>query len=390
MNLYLALFIIFVFSCIAWYIATLIMQHRTPKSESLPTEYFRGLNFLLNEERDKALEVLVTALEKDKETVEVQLALGSLFRRRGEIQRATRIHQNLVARTQLNRNQRIHAIYELAQDYYKAGLFDRAENLLLEITAETELEDSPKKLLLQIYEQEKEWEKAINIADQLCRSGRETNSGIIAHYNCEIAEDSIAKGKYTTALSYITNALHIDSSCARAIIQAGRLKAIQGDHRGAVNEWIHGVKLHKKLAGEICLLIYNSYKVLDELDEYRDFLVDTLKSVDDIRLVLALTEYLTKYENPNQAENFLLEKIRATPSLSGLHKLIQLRLGHSGRESNKDLNLLEKLIGSIVDESTGYECEHCGFQGKAMHWQCPGCRSWNTTHARIHKKLDSI
>ena len=390
MNLYLVLFLLFIFSCVAWYIGTRTMQHRVPKNESLPREYFRGLNFLLNEERDKALEVLVTALEKDKETVEVQLALGNLFRRRGEIQRATRIHQNLVARTQLDGNQRVSAIYELAQDYYKAGLFDRAEHLLLEIREQTELEDSPKQLLLQIYEQEKEWEKAINIANQLCKTRHDTTSGIIAHYNCEIAEDSIAKGEYTTALSYINNALDVDSSCARAIIQAGRLKAMQGDHRGAVNEWIHGVKLHKKLPGEICLLIYNSYKVLDELDEYRKFLVDTLKLVDDIRLVLALTEYLTKYENRNKAEIFLLEKIRATPSLSGLHKLIQLRLGHSTAESNTDLNLLDKLIGSIVDESTGYECEHCGFKGKAMHWQCPGCRSWNTTQARIHKKLDTV
>ena len=390
MNLYLALFLLFIVFCGAWFIGRFGTRHRTPEVESLPREYFRGLNFLLNEERDKALEVLVTALEKDKETIEVQLALGSLFRRRGEIQRATRVHQNLVARTQLDKNQRLRAIYELAQDYYKAGLFDRAEHLLLEINDENDLEDSPKRLLLQIYEQEKEWENAISIASQLPNLGSDKNEGIIAHYNCDLAETSIAEGKYINALSYISNAFKIDSRCARAMIQAGRLKAIQGDHRGAVNEWMHGAKLHKELPGEICHLIYNSFKVLNELEEYRDFLVDTLDSVDDIRLVLALTEYLTRYESEKKAEKFLLKKIRSTPSISGLHRLIQLRLTRSTGETNTDLHLLEKLIGGIVDESTGYACKHCGFQGKVMHWQCPGCRNWNTTQARIHQKLDVI
>ena len=139
-----------------WLGAARALAKKRQREVSLPTAYFKGLNFLLNEQHDKALEVLVTALEQDKETVEVQLALGSLFRKRGEIQRATRVHQNLVARTQLDDSQKLHALYELAQDYYKAGLLDRAEHLLVEIDGVDELEESAQQLLLQIYEQEKE------------------------------------------------------------------------------------------------------------------------------------------------------------------------------------------------------------------------------------------
>ena len=292
----------------------------------------------------------------------------------------------MVARTQLDSSQKVQALHELAQDYYKAGLLDRAEHLLLEIKGVDELEEAPEKLLLQIYEQEKEWENAINIAKKLEQIDQGKIRGIIAHYHCEIAENAITKGKYSLASDRIRQARLIDETCSRAIIQAGRIKAIQGDHRGALKEWIRGTKRQSELAGEIAQLIHNSYKTLGALDEYRDFLLQMVDSRDDIRLVLALTEYLENHEDGRQAEKFLLGKIRSNPSVSGLHRLIQLRLSQTDIENSGDLGLLEKLIGGIADEDSGYECQQCGFQGKVMHWQCPGCRNWNTTQARISER----
>jgi lipopolysaccharide biosynthesis regulator YciM len=365
-----------------WLGATRALEKRRQREDSLPSAYFRGLNFLLNEQHDKALEVLVTALEQDKETVEVQLALGSLFRKRGEIQRATRVHQNLVARTQLEDSQKIHALYELAQDYYKAGLLDRAEHLLVEIGGVDELEESAQQLLLQIYEQEKEWESAIKVAKNLETFDGHSLSGVIAQYYCEIAENAITEGRYGLAQARIQEAISIDGACVRAIIQAGRVRAIQGDHRGAIVEWIKGVDRHSELPGEITELIQNSYRIIGALDEYREFLKNMLRSRDDIRLVLALTESFHDWEGGEMAEAFLLDKIRSNPSVPGLHRLIQMRLAQANPPNNQDLGLLEQLIGGIVAEESGYECRHCGFRGKVMHWQCPGCRSWNTTHAR--------
>ena len=365
-----------------WFGARRAVVTKRVRDESLPSAYFRGLNFLLNEEHDKALEVLVTALEKDKDTVEVQLALGSLFRRRGEIQRATRVHQNLVARTQLDEGQNLHALYELAQDYYKAGLFDRAEHLLVQISDAEELEESAQQLLLQIYEQEKEWASAIKVAEALETLDGQSLVGVIAQYYCEIAEIAITEGRYNIAHTKIQQAMSIDNECARAIIQSGRVRAIQGDHRGAIDLWINGVRRHSELPGEITELIQNSYRIIGALDEYREFLRSTLKNQDDIRLVLALTEYFSDCEGTEIAEAFLLDRIRLNPSVPGLHRLIQLRLLKTNSQDNKDLALLEKLIGGIVAEESGYECRNCGFRGKVMHWQCPGCRKWNTTHAR--------
>ncbi len=365
-----------------WLGAARALAKKRQREVSLPTAYFKGLNFLLNEQHDKALEVLVTALEQDKETVEVQLALGSLFRKRGEIQRATRVHQNLVARTQLDDSQKLHALYELAQDYYKAGLLDRAEHLLVEIGGVGELEESAQQLLLQIYEQEKEWESAIKVAKNLEAFDGQSLSGVIAQYHCEIAENAITEGRYGFAQARIREAIEIDGACVRAIIQSGRVRAIQGDHRGAIGEWAKGVDRHSELPGEITGLIQNSYRILGALDEYREFLKNMLKSRDDIRLVLALTECFDDWGGGEIAETFLLEKIRSNPSIPGLHRLIQIRLAQSNFPNNQDLGLLEKLIGGIVADESGYECRHCGFRGKVMHWQCPGCRTWNTTHTR--------
>jgi lipopolysaccharide biosynthesis regulator YciM len=368
-----------------WLGATRTLANRRQRENSLPTAYFKGLNFLLNEQQDKALEVLVTALEQDKETVEVQLALGSLFRKRGELQRATRVHQNLVARTQLDNSEKLQALYELAQDYYKAGLLDRAEHLLVEIGGVDELEGSAQQLLLQIYDQEKEWESAIRVAKNLEGVDGHSLSGVIAQYHCEIAENAITEGQYTEAKARIQEALSTDRACIRAMIQAGRVRAIQGDHRGAIREWIKGVDCHSELPGEITGLIQNSYRTIGAVDEYREFLKNTLKSHDDIRLVLALAECFHDGEGGDVAEAFLLEKIRSNPSIKGLHRLIKMRLAQSNSPDNQDLGLLEKLIGGIVAEESGYECRHCGFRGKVMHWQCPGCRTWNTTHARHQK-----
>lgn len=365
-----------------WFAAVQGLAKRRQREETLPSAYFKGLNFLLNEQHDKALDVLVAALERDKETVEVQLALGSLFRKRGEIQRATRVHQNLVARTELDNSQKLQALYELAQDYYKAGLLDRAEHLLVEIGGVDELEESAQQLLLQIYEQEKEWESAIKVAKNLKTFDGSSMSGVIAQYHCEVAENAITEGRYSFAQTRIQEAISIDGTCVRAIIQAGRVRAIQGDHRGAIGAWIKGVDQHSELPGEITELIQNSYRTLGALDEYRDFLESMLRSRNDIRLVLALTESFQDWKGGEIAEAFLLDKIRSNPSVPGLHRLIQMRLAQTNSSRNQDLGLLEKLIGGIVAEESGYECRHCGFRGKVMHWQCPGCRTWNTTHAR--------
>ena len=207
------------------------------KYGDIPGAYFKGLNFLLNEQPDRALKVFMEAVEVDRETVEIHVALGNLFRRQGEIQRATRIHQNLVARNDIDNSLRSLALYELAQDYFKAGLYDRAEDLFRELLALEEYLELAGRFLLQIYDQEKEWVKAIHVANQLEKVSDIDHSHSIAHFYCELAEISISQGNNLNAEKYLESAFKYDSKCVRAVIQSGRLASMRGNHVNAIAIW---------------------------------------------------------------------------------------------------------------------------------------------------------
>ncbi|GJL81919.1 MAG: lipopolysaccharide assembly protein B [marine bacterium B5-7] len=368
-----------------WLAASWPKSRRLPKGKKpLPTAYYQGLNLLLNEQHDKAIEVLVKALEEDTETVEVQLALGNLFRRRGEVARATRIHQNLIARDNLDDSQRTQALFELGQDYFKAGLLDRAEDLFRELTEISEHSEQALRHLLQIYDQEKEWESAIIIAGRLGDIGIDSVAPVIAQYHCEIAETAIREGRYDRALEHATRARAVDSGCVRAVIQSGRLAALHGNHVEAVEIWKQVESQSADYLGEVLDLIATSYRAMGNVDGYRQFLQSAAEHHGDVRLVFALVDVLDETEGSTRAEQFLVGWLRKHPTIFGLYRLIELKIKQKPR-NNDDLELLEGMIGSLLTKESGYVCRQCGFSAKSHHWQCPGCKSWNSISSVQHK-----
>ncbi len=361
---------------------------RKKDSNQLPGAYFRGLNFLINEQPDKAIELFLKVLEVDTETVEMHLAVGNLFRRRGEIERATRIHQNLVARPSLDRHQRSQALYELGQDYFKAGLYDRAEQLFTELADTADYEQQARKYLLQIYDQEKEWDRAIEIAEILAQKFGQNMSTVAAQYYCELAEAAITEGRYDQAQQNVSAALQSDQGCVRATIQAGRLYALHGDHKKAVAAWRTIEHQNHAYLGEVVDLISNSYRALGDLDSLQDFLRLALQKHRDVKLMLALTETMDSRSGGEKAERFLVDWLRRYPTLHGLYRLIQLKLRHTQGPAKKDLKLLEGMIGGILRKESSYECRQCGFSGRSLHWQCPGCKGWNSITPSITLPLE--
>lgn len=345
----------------------------------LPDAYFKGLNFLLNEQPDKAIKVFLAAVEVDSETVEMHLALGNLYRRRGEVERATRIHQNLVARSDLDPDLRAQALYELAQDYLKAGLFDRAENLFQELQEMEEYRDQAHRHLLQIYDQEKEWRAAMAIAEEMHHGGGDKAAAeLVAQYACELAEKALAEGRYQEAGHYLQQAFRHDPGSVRATIQSGRLAALNGDHRGAIATWQGLRERAPEFLGEVVDHLANSYRVLGDADGYRAFLESAVEGNPDLRLVAALTELIREQQGSTRAERFLVAWLRGNPSLDGLHQLVCSRLRHAAPGESEDLVLLEDLISDVLREDRDYLCRNCGFSGNTLHWQCPGCKSWNS------------
>ena len=272
------------------------------------------------------------------------------------------------------------ALFELAQDYYKAGLLDRAENLLLQVRGGREIEESANQLLLQIYDQEKEWERASSMARSL--QGLVNNGaldGVIAQYQCEVAEAAIAAGRYQTARSKVADALLADQDCVRALIQSGRLDALTNDHRSALAMWERVVQSRPELLDEVIGLVDQSCTMLQDKTAYQGFLERYLdRNRTSTRALMSMVDLLSSLGSGREVYRYLEDWFENNPSMVGLVLLLQHRPADAGKWSTGSSQVIERMAGELVDHDDGYECRQCGFQGRAMHWQCPGCRHWNS------------
>ena len=362
-----------------WLGARLDQKRRVRKNSfDLPSAYFKGLNFLLNEQPDKAIEVFTQALEVNSETVETHLALGNLFRRRGEVERAIRIHQNLIARPTLDKEQRSHALLELGQDYLKAGLFDRAENLFQELAEIRLHREQALRLLLRIYQQEREWDKAIATARKLGRLSNQSMDDVIAHYYCELAESAMSKSDYAGARTHVKAALRSDNACVRACILLGDIEVACGKHREAIKAWKNIEGQDAQFLGEVADKIADSYRYLGDEEGLYEFFRSALQRHQVIGLILAFADIIKNREGIGAAEKFVVESLRRRPSVHGLHRLIELNLTEATGPGKDDLVLLRNIIEELREQHRGYACQQCGFKGKSLHWVCPSCNRWNT------------
>ncbi len=362
-----------------WWAARLDQRHRLARSgRDLSSAYFKGLNFLLNEQPDKAIEVFTKVVAVDSDTVEIHLALGNLFRRRGEVERAIRIHQNLVARPNLDRQQRAHAVLELGQDFLKAGLFDRAENLFQELTGDRVHGEQALRLLAQIYQQEKEWEKAIAVARELGRASGKTFDDVIAHYYCELAEQALGAADLPQARGHIQQALANDPNCVRASILLGDLATREGQHREALRAWMRIEEQDPHCLGEVASRLTEGFRRLDDEGGLHRYLSSVLHKHGGVALMLALADSVRRRDGVDAAETFVAEWLHRRPSVQGLQYLIDLHLAEAEPSAQGDLQLLKGIIGVLAEQQQGYVCSQCGFRVKLLHWQCPGCKRWNT------------
>ncbi|MBS0351468.1 MAG: tetratricopeptide repeat protein, partial [Proteobacteria bacterium] len=224
-----------------WYVGKRDRGATSQVSHQLRRDYFQGLNYLLNEQSDQAVDVFIKLSEIDSDTAEIHLALGNLFRQRGEVDRALRIHQNLLARPELDKRYHIHALFALGQDYLKAGVLDRAEQIFLELVEIKEGWNEERQnslhFLLNIYQQEKAWLKAIDITKKITMHTGESTDFLMSQFYCELAEQEAAKGQIAVALNYIDQSLSADPNCARANLIAGRLAYKTHHYEAAIRHY---------------------------------------------------------------------------------------------------------------------------------------------------------
>lgn len=363
-----------------WVIGRRDRRRHGPERE-LSGEYFQGLNYLLNEQPDKAIEVFTRMVEVDEDTAETHLTLGNLFRRRGEVDRAIRIHQNLIARPSLERTQRAYALLELAKDYMSAGLLDRAESLFTEVVELDEHAETALRQLLDIYQQEKEWDQAIAVAARLQSRSGEDLRPVMAQFACEQADEALRNhAEPATVRSLVKRALGYDSQCVRASI-------LRGDLEQRVQAWRPAIKAYQRVESqdldyvpEVLPRLETCYRAQENEDGFLRYLHHLLNRYPGMSVVMKLSELIQAREGRQAAVEFMASQLRRRPSVRGLNRLIELNIDENDpdRRRQRDLRVLQELFTALLGDRMPYRCRECGFEARQLHWQCPSCRQWGT------------
>lgn len=365
------------FFALGWLAARVDIRQVVTESRALPNSYFRGLNFLLNEQPDKAIEAFLEVVKLEPETIDLHFALGGLFRRRGELDRAIRMHENLLEREGLAEEQRLRAMSELGQDYLKAGLLDRAEQVFTRLL-DTPQHGQARTFLLEIYVQEKDWEKAIEAARVLEKDTSKPLNADIAHFHCELALLESAKGNVEAAAAHLDEALRANRQSVRANLMAGDLNAAAGRHEAAIADWR---MVETQSAAHMALVVdrvLGSYRQLGRLAEGVQWLRALYAREPSQDVFGALYLAVSETEGAAAATRLAREELRRNPSLRTLDRLLEAQLLEAEPAERELLQVEKGLVAAHSQRTMRYQCGSCGFKAKQFFWRCPACGRWDS------------
>ncbi|WP_420851651.1 lipopolysaccharide assembly protein LapB [Propionivibrio soli] len=372
------------FFVLGWAAARIDIKHIVKESRALPRSYFQGLNFLLNEQPDRAIEAFVDAVKVDPQTVELHFALGSLFRRRGETERAIRMHQNLVDREDIPQDLQLQALAELGQDYLKAGLLDRAEEVFDKLR-QSALSEDAKRNLLEIYQLEKDWEKAIAIAGELpdVASQRE-----IAEYYCELAATEIMRSRPDAASEYLRTALERNRKCVRATMLQGDVEAQQEKLEAAIDCWQRIEQQDPTYLALVAQRLLDAFRKLGRQNEGLQLLKGYLERYPSLDLLDVVFQLMLECDGPDAAYGLVRDELKRNPTLLGFDKLIEARLLLATPETRPDLELAKSIVQGYTRRLARYRCNNCGFKARQFYWRCPACGGWETYSPKRTEEFD--
>ncbi len=348
------------------------------RNRNFSSRYFQGLNYLLDEQPDKAIAVFIEMAEVTADTVETHLALGSLFRRRGEVERAIRVHQNIISKPGLAESQKTRALLELGEDYMRAGLFDRAENLFKELTQRDSHVPSALRHLLDIYQQEKDWEQALEQAKKLEAVTDEKMGLMMAHFCCELAETDLSDNKPAAARKHLRQARRYFPESIRARFILARIASQQEMYSEALDVYEEIASMDMEYIHELLPAYLDCARKSDLFQRALEQMEVWIESYDGISLLLSQTSVIRDQKGLAAATTYLADALTRRPSVKGLDRLIELKL-EGGPESESGDEILRAVAQKLLARQPSYRCTHCGYAGHSHHWQCPSCKSWSTT-----------
>ena len=389
------------FFAAGWLVARVDLKQLLNESRALPQSYFRGLNFLLNEQPDEAIEAFIEVTRANPEAVELQFALGSLFRRRGEVDRAIRVHQSLSERSDISVEQRTNALLALALDYQKSGLLDHAERILADLAARSVGTPAQQKqtlhLLLDIYVQENAWQKAIDVAQRLTvgaeqggkQRGSRTYAKEIANFYCELAAEAHATSDLANAERFLDAADAADDKGVRAHLLRGEWQAADGDHEAAIATWRKIEAQDPAYLGLMAQKLLQSYQEVGRAIEGLAYLRELQRQYPAIDLLNVIFTATLDSAGAQAAYELVKEDLRSNPTLVGLDRLLEAQVLAAPEERKADLVMLKELVHTHSSRLAVYLCKQCGFKAKQFYWHCPACGGWETFPPRRTAEYDT-
>ncbi|KGX37794.1 lipopolysaccharide assembly protein LapB [Burkholderia pseudomallei] len=362
---------------LGWMASRYDLNKLLSESANLPRSYFRGLNFLLNEQPDKAIDAFIEVAKLDPETVELHFALGNLFRRRGETDRAIRVHQNLLSRNDLPVSERDHALFELGQDFLKAGLLDRAEETF-HMLAEGDYALDAQRALLTIYEIEKDWTKSIDTAARIEAMGAPRLTTEISQFHCELAQDALQRKNAELAAEHLRDALAVNPQNARAAILSGDTAAAAGDHRAAIEHWRRIETQNPAYLPLVADKLMKSYAALDRAAEGAELLTGYAQRYPSNDLLDVVYQYVAQLRGNDVAHALARSQMEKAPNLSGMLHLLDAQIAAADEPRRSELEMMRALVKQRTKNLPRYTCQNCGFRARLFYWQCPGCSGWET------------
>jgi lipopolysaccharide biosynthesis regulator YciM len=370
-----SLLVAFIIILAAW----LLLRRYKKRSgipDTLSSEYFKGLNYLLNDEQGKALDIFVKLVESDWEIIDTHFALGKIFRKNGEIDKAIKIHQGLIARPSLPEKYRSKVLLELGYDYLGAGWFDRAEGLFKEVLIHDKTSETARRNLILIYQQEKDWHKAIDIGVDLFGENPSDFGPMISQYYCELANIAKIKGDVSHVEHNAKQALRYDSGSVRASMLLAEQSMNRGDYKQAIRYIEQIEEQDAEFLPVVLDQLIECYHRLNDPDGLLEYLDDLEEKHDLLGLLEKHAMVIERYKDRDAVTEYLTKRLKKHPSIQGMHHLLAYK---SNDASASDLTLFMDLKSALVKMKHGdteFQCHHCGFQANTLYWLCPGCQSW--------------
>ncbi|MDG6465754.1 lipopolysaccharide assembly protein LapB [Glaesserella parasuis] len=349
-------------------------------------DYVTGLNFLLSNQQEKAVDLFLSMLQKQESEnqistesqFEAEITLGNLFRSRGEVDRALRIHQGIENSPHYSFEQKLLAKQQLAKDFMAAGFYDRAENYYITLLDEPEFAVNSLSQLAVIYHKTREWKKAINVAEKRLRIEPEMDKIPLSHYYCEYAQ-AVRSDDEKAFLTALQKALSYVPHCARASILFGDFFFEKQEMRTALRYFEAVLEQEPNYISEVLHKIKQCYIALNEQNNFELFLIKANQIKHNSSVDLALAEFIEQKDGVEAAQSRLYQQVRQFPSLMTFHRFIYYQVNEAEEGRGKEsLVLLHKMVGDRIKQGFQYRCIHCGYQSYRLSWHCPSCRTWES------------